>query len=106
MDVFSGFLNWVNYIFPLLPAFMDPILSILCLLFVPEEEELYLLETFFFFFFFCDFVQFLCSVEYVAVFQFYVSLPHCNGNFVFSPFFRPTDPSVPFFAVSFIVPPH
>ena len=42
-----------SLIFPLLPVFKDPILSTLCLLFVPEEEELYLLETFVVV---CDFV--------------------------------------------------
>ena len=44
----------------------------------------------------------------VAVFQFNVSLPHCNGKFVvcFLPFFRPTGPSVPFFAVTVLLFPH
>ena len=34
------FLKLAALIFPLLPVFKDPILSTLCLLFVPEEEEL------------------------------------------------------------------
>ena len=74
MDVFSGFLNWL-IIFPLLLVFKDPILSTLCLLFVPEEEELYLLKTLVVFF------MILCSFSVlwnnVAVFTFNVSLPHC-----------------------------
>ena len=94
--------------FQLLPAFYDPILSTLRLLFVPEEEELYLLETlvlfcfvlffvlfvlFFFFvlfcfsfFFFSVIFFFFCSFSVllndVAVFQLNVSLPHYNGKFV------------------------
>ena len=78
MDVFSGFLTWLH--FPFLPVFKDPILSTLCLFFVPEEEELYLLETL------VVFSVILCSFSVlwnnVSVFQFNVSLPHCIGKFV------------------------
>ena len=56
------------------------VINSLCLLFVPEEEELYLLKTF------VVLSVILCSFPVlwndVAVFQFNVSLPHCNGKFV------------------------
>ena len=91
------FLKLAALIFPLLPVFKDPILSTLCLLFVPEEEELYLLETL------VVLYVILCSFSVlwnnVAVFQFNVSLPHCNGKSVFS-LFRLTGPSVPLFLLS------
>ena len=74
------FLKLAALIFPLLPVFKDPILSTLCLVFVPEEEELYLLETL------VVLSVILCSFSdlwnNVAVFQFNVSLPHCNCKFV------------------------
>ena len=65
------FLKLAALFFPLLPVFKDPILSTLCLLFVPEEEELYLLETL------VVLSVILCSFSVlwnnVAVFQFNVS---------------------------------
>ena len=74
------FLKLAALIFPLLLVFKDPILSTLCLLFVPDEEELYLLETL------VVLYVILCSFSVlwnnVAVFQFNVSLPHCNGKSV------------------------
>ena len=82
----------------------------LCLLFVPEEEEMYLLETFFFFFFlsffvFCD--KILCSFSVlwnnVAVFQFNVSLPHCNGKFYLGPLVLVNPPFFFFFFFFFFL---
>ena len=76
------FLKLAALIFPLLPVFKDPILSTLCLLFVPEEEELYLLETLVVFYVILCSLSVLWMWNNVAVFQFNVSLPHCNGKSV------------------------